>query len=124
MFRYEVLENQRWHWHYGNVRGKERPEAGDVVVFFYAPSRGNDPGVYGWAVIERCHSEYKILYFIPSPPTNHLKMDPWWDEDVKKVAAKIRGGSPQGTLFPVDKSHIPTIRNGIRKWFSSHKSSD
>jgi len=116
IFRYEIWENQRWHWSYGQKRGDATPEVGDTVVFFYAPASGNDPGIYGWAIVERCDAESKTLYFIPTAPTNHLKMHPWWDDDAKSVTDEIRGPMKQATLFQVRNEMISRIRSGIRNW--------
>jgi hypothetical protein len=115
-FRYEIWERERWHWGYGQKRGTAVPATGDTIVFFYAPSGGSDPGIYGWAVVERCDTENSTLYFIPVTPTDHLKMDPWWDEKAKEVADEIRGGMKQATLFQVPDDKIAEIRAGVRKW--------
>ena len=115
-FRYDIWENQRWHWDYGMKRGAKQIEAGDTVVFFYSVSAGDDPGIYAWAVIERCSPNDNTIYFIPTAPSNHLKMDPWWDDEAEQLVNKIRGKVKQGTLFPVAEDIIPRIRRGITKW--------
>jgi hypothetical protein len=121
-FRKEIWENQRSDWPHRRIKGNKTPEPGDVVVFFYAPTGGTDPGVYGWAVVERCT---KKLYFIPTAPTNHLKMDPWWDDNVKHIVKEIRGPARVGTLFQVDPKLQVTpnldrkIRHGIKKWLNA-----
>ncbi|EIP98086.1 hypothetical protein OpiT1DRAFT_02536 [Opitutaceae bacterium TAV1] len=89
-FRYEIWEGKPWHWRYGKKLAKALPETGDTIVFFYAPSGCDDPGFYGWAVLERCHAESQTLYFLPAAPTNHLKMDPWWNDDAKRLVDAIR----------------------------------
>jgi hypothetical protein len=116
IFRYEVNENQRWSWTYGQKRGKAMPATGDTLVFFYSPSGGSDPGIYGWAIVERCDTDTSTLYFIPTAPTNWLKMDPWWDEDAKRLCDEMRGNMKQATLFQVADDSIQRIRRGIRKW--------
>lgn len=118
IFRYEIWEHQRWHWSYGQKRGDANPEVGDVLVFFYAASAGTDPGIYAWAVVERCDIENATLYFIPTTPTNHLKMDPWWDDEAKKLTDEIRGPMKQATLFQVPEEIVPKLRHGIKKWLS------
>src|SRR6267154_6392725 len=115
-FRYEIWEGQRWHWTYGQKRGDAMPETGDTLVFFYAATAGNNPGVYGWAVLERGDSESDSLYFIPTSPTNHLKMDPWWDDEAKALTDEIRGPMKQATLFQVPDALILKVRAGIKKW--------
>lgn len=118
VFRYEIWENQRWHWTFGQKRGDATPETGDTIIFFYSPSAGNDPGIYAWAVLEKCDAESSTLYFIPTAPTNYLKMDPWWDDEVKNITDEIRGPSKQATLFLVSEEIIPRIRAGIRRWMA------
>jgi hypothetical protein len=119
IFRYEIWEQERWHWGYGQKRGDANPAVGDTIVFFYAPSGGKDPGIYGWAVIERCDLKSGTLYFIPVSPTDHLKMDPWWDKQASKVADEIRGPMKQATLFQVPQAKVSVVRSGIRKWLQS-----
>jgi hypothetical protein len=116
IFRREIWEQQRWHWTYGRKRGEALPEAGDTLVFFYSPNGRSDPGFYGWAVIERCDHEESTVYFLPAAPTDHLKMDPWWDKEAKKLADDIRGTMKRATLFKVPQERISAIRRGITKW--------
>ena len=117
-FRYEIWEGRNWSWGYGKKIGAAQPAAGDTLVFFYAPRGGKVPGIYGWAVVERCDEESRIVYFRPTAPTDHLKMDPWWDEEVKKVTEDIRGPVPQATLFQVQERNICKIQQGIKNWLS------
>lgn len=115
-FRYEIWEGERWHWGYGQKRGDAMPDVGDTVVFFYSKGGCDDPGIYGWAVLERCNPDDKLLYFIPVAPTDHLKMDPWWDEEAKRVTDGIRGNMPRATLYEVSPDWISPLRAGIRAW--------
>lgn len=117
-FRFEIWEGKHWNWNYGTKRGSEAPAAGDTVIFFYAPTRGDDPGIYGWAVIERFDEANNGLYFIPVAPTDRLKMDPWWGENAKRIVDAIRGRMKQGTLFQVGSDEVMSIRKGIRMWLS------
>jgi hypothetical protein len=114
-FRYEIWEGKPWHWGYGRKQDKAVPATGDTIVFFYAPSGCSDPGFYGWAVLERCHEPSQTLYFIPTAPTNHLKMDPWWDDDAKQLVDAIRGKMTQATLFRIADRHLQTLRPALRR---------
>ena len=119
VFRYEIWERERWHWGYGQKRGDATPATGDTLVFFYAASGGDNPGIYAWAVVERCDEKSGTLYFIPATPTDHLKMDPWWDEAAKKLADETRGPMKQATLFLIGEDLVPKVRHGIKSWLSS-----
>src|SRR5260370_894576 len=103
IFRRDVWEGQLWHFSHGQRRGETDPAPGDTVVFFYARAGGSDPGIYGWGIIDRVEprDEPETLYFIPSAPTNHLKMDPWWDEEVLELTNQIRGQMMAATLFQI-----------------------
>lgn len=120
-FRYEIWENERWHWTYGEKRGDDPIRVGDVVVFFYAPASGNAPGIYAWAVVERWDEQSKTIYFIPTAPTNHLKMDPWWDGNAQSVVDEIRGNMKQATLFFVTDNAACKVRQGIKRWLSGQE---
>jgi len=118
VFRYEIRENQRWRWRCGRIQSKEEPATGDTLLFFYALKGGKDPGFYGWAVVERFDKDNRLLYFIPAPPTDHLKIDPWGNAEAMAIAVEIRGKMKQATLFPVSRKLLPGIRLGIKRWFN------
>jgi len=55
--------------------------------------------------------------FTPTAPTNHLKLDPWWDDECRSVTNEVRGVMKNGkTLFLVPKTHVPQINRGIKRW--------
>ncbi len=118
-FRYEIWEGKQWGWIVGSKRGDNVPSAGDTIFFFYAKSGGNDPGIYGWAVLERYDERNQMLYFIPCAPTNWLKMDPWWDDNAVDIVDRVRGKMKQATLFKIDSIDVNRIRQGLRFHFSN-----
>jgi len=121
-YRLEIWEGERWRWPVGNIRrGAEDadPRPGDTVVFFYAPTGGVDPGFYGWAVVLEWLEQEKEIYFRPVSPSDWLKMDPWWDEEASSLANEIRGRMKQGTMWRVDDSLVPELRDGIAAWLQS-----
>ncbi len=101
-YRLEIWEGERWNWSVGTISGKgQHPEEGDIVVFFYAPSKSTDPGFYGWAVVLGWVDQVPELHFRPVAPSDHLKMHPWWDGKdgwASQLADAIRGKMKQGTL--------------------------
>jgi hypothetical protein len=118
LFLAEIWENQHWHWSFNTKRGEGEPQRGDTVLFFYAPKDCDAPGIYGWGVIDRW--EPHTIYFTPTAPTNHLKMDPWWDDkEVKEIVDEIRENMPRATLFRIQDEIVPKIRKGIKKWLSA-----
>ena len=120
-FRYEIWEGKPWHWGYGRKQDKALPETGDTLVFFYAPSGCDDPGFYGWAVLERHNADNQSLYFLPAAPTNHLKMDPWWDDAAESLAKSIRGKMNQATLFRIKDADLKTLRTALRRHLGGAK---
>jgi hypothetical protein len=75
-FRFEIREQQSWHWTHGVKRGAESPMLGDTIVFFCSRTGGTGFGIYGWAVVDDYNPDWKTIYFTPVAPTDHLKMDP------------------------------------------------
>ena len=118
-YRYEIRENQRWRWSYNRKQSPGLPDPGDTLVFFYAPRKAKDPGFYGWAIVERCDKEERLVYFTPVAPSDRLKMNPWWDDDAKRIASEIRGKRPRATLFEIPGPIMPKIRRGISRWLNS-----
>lgn len=117
-FRLEIWEGERWNWPVAGRAGQGKvPGPGDVIVFFYAPSGGYDPGFYGWAVVLEWYPQStQQLYFRPTAPTDYLKMNPWWDKEAQKLADEIRGKMKQRTLWIVSREHVARIRRGISGW--------
>src|SRR5258706_405657 len=51
-YRLRVWEGEKESFTVGEKMSRgENPKPGDVVVFFYAKSHGDDGGFYGWAII-------------------------------------------------------------------------
>jgi hypothetical protein len=121
-YRLEIWEGERWVWPVGqrSVGGKSL-NSGDTIVFFYAPSGGNDPGFYGWAVVLEWLEDNSHLYFRAVAPSDHLKMHPWWDKNAQQLADKIRGKMKQRTLWLVPDELINELRNGITSWIGKEK---
>lgn len=124
-FRIEIWENEPWSWTVGKAKlGGEEPESGDSVAFFYT-RQGDDPGFFGWAVVlgwHKGHDGSRTLYFRPVTPTNHLKMHPWWDDEAKDLADKVRGKMPRATLWRVPDELWKQIRTGVTTWVGGRRS--
>ncbi len=121
-YRLEIWEGERWAWSVGRkVTGGQVPQAGDVVVFFQAPTGGEDPGFYGWAVILEWFENGDEMYFRPVAPSDHLKMHPWWDQEARTLADEIRGRMKQGTFWLVPEPLAIRLREGIARWLAGQR---
>jgi hypothetical protein len=114
-YRLDIWEGRLWHWEYGNKYGNSEPISGDRIIFYYTPSKGDDPGIYGWAIITSIFSIEKQIYFMPVDPSDKLKMYPWTDREVIEIINEIRPVN-QGTLFQIDEKIKHRILTGIIKW--------
>ena len=111
-YRLEVWEGQYTNWQIHRKVPKTRsPEAGDIMVLFYAPAGESNPGIYGWAVVIRFDGEE--VRFMPSTPSDYMKMNPVWDDDVKDIIDQIRGPVAQGTLWEIEESLFKQLRQKI-----------
>jgi len=115
-YRLDIWEDERWTWPVGRKVSAGSPKPGERVVFFYAPSGGDEPGFYGWAVVLDWHEDERGMYFRPVSPSDHLKMDPWWDNHAKEIADEIRGKVKQGTMWEVPDNLAAAISAGIAAW--------
>jgi len=119
-YRLEIWEGQNWKWRVGRIISPDQiPAAGDVIALFYAISGGEEYGFYGWAVIMEWLEDAQQVIFRPVAPSDHLKMDPWGNDDAQELANSIRGKVKQGTLWFVDDEKSKQLRNGIAQWLGA-----
>jgi hypothetical protein len=116
-YRLDIWENERWRWPTG-TRVPKGLEPGDRVAFFYARKGGPEPGFYGWAVVLDLHDDGRGMYFRPVAPSDHLKMDPWWDERAAAIADEVRGTVKQGTMWRIADETAKEISAGIAAWLA------
>jgi enoyl-CoA hydratase/carnithine racemase len=60
------------------------------MVLFYTPNNEYDPGIYGWVVVTMLDEEE--LSFRTSSPSDYMKMNPVWDDEVKYIIINGAGG--------------------------------
>lgn len=117
-YRIEIWEAEKWRWPVGRkVSGGAEPRPGDIVTFYYAQTGGVESGFYGWAIVLEWYEDE--LYFRPTTPSDHLKMDPWGEPEARTLADAIRGKVKQGTLWLVKRDLESRLRKGIRGWLTS-----
>jgi hypothetical protein len=114
-YRTEVWEgNTVTNWSIGESKRKPKEvQPGDTVILFFAKTGADEPGIYGWGIITLFDKE--VIDFRPAPPSDYLKMNPLPEQEIIKIIDKIRGGMPEGTMFPVGAEELKHIRQKIAK---------
>ena len=112
-YRTEVWEgNPVTNWSVGESKRKPKEVlSGDTVILFFARTGADEPGIYGWGIITLFDKEG--IDFRPAPPSDYLKMNPVPEKEVIRIIDKIRGGMPEGTMFPVDNEELKHLRQKI-----------
>ncbi|MBI4284102.1 MAG: hypothetical protein HY663_06500 [Chloroflexi bacterium] len=103
-------------WEVGTVRPKDyEPEEGDEIVLFYVPSADKKPGVYGLGDVKRYDEDGKTIDFEPKAPSDRLKMNPMWDEEVKDIIHKIRGKVSRGNMWVIPTDLLTQLKEMIAR---------
>jgi hypothetical protein len=101
--------------------GGAEPEPGDRIVLLFAPGKTRSPldtGFCGWGVITKWWPRTPLkISFRVAPPSDRLKMRPWWDDDAKRLVDGIRGAMKQRTLWRVqDDAVAVNLLNLLATW--------
>ena len=117
-YRAEVWEGDIQHWNVGEIRravsgSGSLPERGDMMLLFYVPKDQDDPGIYGWGIILR-HGKNELDFRLATP-SDYLKMNPLWDDDVIATVKRIRGGFNNATLFEDPSDSLKHVRKRIAR---------
>jgi hypothetical protein len=111
-YKVEVWEKEATNWMIGRKVPKDNsPKTGDTMIMYYAPANEPDPGIYGWALVIRFDD--REIRFIPMPPSDYLKMNPVWDDEVKNIIGQVRGRTAVGTLWEIEDSLFKQLRKKI-----------
>ena len=111
-----VRERQTHRWPTGKKGiGRDSPEAGDIIVFFYVPA-GGEPGICGLGIITKYLPKSSKFDWLALPPTKILKSAPWWDERVEEYIDLIRRESPWGTMYQMPAVVEESLRRGLFAW--------
>ena len=120
-YRTEVWEGTVvTNWTIGE--SKRRPtgvQLGEIIILYFARTGAQDPGIYGWGIITFFDGE--VINFRPSSPSDYLKMNPLWDDEVSSIVDQIRGGMPQGTMYKIDEAMLAVIREKVMQFFTGSK---
>jgi len=122
-YREQIWEEELVHWPTGKIVGDEIPGAGDTMALWYTKTGARHPGICGWGVILRCLPEEEDLLWRPVFPSDYLKMDPIYNEEVSRLVDVIRGGMPRATMWLIRPEHADRLRGAIRSWLGGSASS-
>lgn len=102
-YRNGVRENQQYTWDVGTIRDTSNhqslPVKGDLMTIFFVPTGNDEPGIYGWALIND-YADKKIT-FTPVFPSDYIKHHPFWDDEIENMIKDIRKGNNQGTMWRI-----------------------
>lgn len=112
-YRTEVWEgNLVTNWGIGESKRKPKEVLpGDIVILFFAKTGASNPGIFGWGIVTLFDKE--VIDFRPASPSDYLKMNPLWDDEISDIIDKIRGGMPQGTMWEVDEEALGQLRQKV-----------
>ena len=119
-YRLEVWEGQNVRWRVGQIdpNCKNEIEPGHIVYLFYVKSGNIEPGIYGWGIILNYNEEKGIIHYRPVFPSDYLKMNPIWNDDVSLLMDNIRGKFKQRTMWEIIDDDIQELNNIIHDWIN------
>ena len=112
-YRTEVWEgNIVTNWTGGkSTRRPKDVSPGDIIILFYVKASTDYPGIYGWGVVTFFDEE--SVNFRPASPSDYLKMNPLWDEEINAIVEHIQGKMAQTTLLKIDDKTMEQLRKKI-----------
>jgi len=90
----------------------EAPAAGDIVIFLFAPTACDTPGICGFGVITKYLPKTRKFDWLPLPPTNVLKKRPWWGRSSAGNRGPCEGTVSAGHDVPTPRG--PRQRSSAR----------
>ena len=119
-YRADVWQGADTTWDVGKIVPAEAtPQAGDIIVLYYVEAEKGvkpaerDPGIYGWGIV--LWYEDKEIRYRPTSPSDYLKVNPLWNDEVNKLVDDIRGRMKQGTMWKISDKHLRDIRALVAK---------
>jgi hypothetical protein len=127
----EVNEGKLIKWNVGKIyfRAQNQVSMGDSVVLFFCKTGENDPktgtfqpGIYGWGTIKNPPQDsYAQIEYIAQPPSDYLKANILWDNDIERLTNQIRAKQYQGTMWPIEKEYLIELDKKIQKHIAQIK---
>jgi len=118
-YRIEVWQGQTVTWPVGKLSSSDgrSPSPGDIIILFFAKSNNAEPGVYGWGIVSAFieRKPRSRVKFLPTPPSDYLKMAPLWNDGIDKLINEIRGGFNQGTMWQMTVEQLNVVRLHIQQ---------
>ncbi|MGD1120355.1 MAG: hypothetical protein ABR886_12890 [Dehalococcoidales bacterium] len=121
-YRVEMWENNNENWRLGTITPQGSiPEQGDIVIFYYAKGHSFDCGIVGWGIVLRYdpidykERTIKEMRFRLSSPSDYLKMNPLWNDNIKNIINQIRGKQYRGNFWAINEDQMLVIRQEIEQ---------
>ena len=117
-YRKEIWEGEIIKWPTGKVRTEsgERLAEGDTIIFVFVKTGTHEAGIYGWGILTDLKKEKELIFFRPTYPSDYLKMNPIWDDEISSLLDAIRGSVKVGTMWKISTDHAAKIRGKIHTW--------
>ena len=131
-YRKEIEEDKVITWKVGKIF-RSTPmfiKEGDVILFFFCRAGKQDeetgkkvePGIYGWGSVkippkdrEQPQESYHLMDVLIQPPSNFLKYNVLWDDEIKRILNEIRCNFYQATMWKINSKLLENIRNKIKE---------
>ena len=119
-YRDEIWEGEMVKWPTGNVRTESgcRISPGDTVALVFVRTGTKEPGIYGWGVVAHYKEDKGLFSFRPTFPSDYLKMNPIWDDQVSGLLDAIRGPVKVGTMWEMSSDHAAKMKRKIHDWIT------
>jgi hypothetical protein len=115
-YRLQVWEGEESKWlsHKNNNRDQGPIAPGDLIILYFCKSKTKDYGIYGWGVISKYNPKTNKITFMPTSPSDYLKVSPVKSDEIDALVDRIRLPTPHsGTMWAVTFDEMKTFRNAI-----------
>ena len=116
-YREEIWEKEIVKWSTRNVRTllDTKISPGDTVIFVFARTGAQEPGIYGWGIVTS-YREEGYISFRPTFPSDYLKMNPIWDDELSNLLDVIRGPVKVGTMWEIENDIAVKLKKKVHDW--------